>query len=240
MPAADPGQARACLSESRELSTALGYHNARDLVWAAGITFLVRDWAATLELGRSAIRGLQRGGDRIAVGFVLYIIAGALAAAQPEAAAIIQGAAETNMVESPIFAQRISSTVTETLGNERGRELRARGADMDWDQALAYTLTQITQALSRIRIRDPAMSGLPTGTVTLIDRRPARTGGLGSNIHVREPGLSGDFGPHLLANLAHHRTDNLCVTSTPIRRPARCKYSAGRVWVVLLARLPRW
>ena len=35
----DPGQARACLRESRELSAALGYHKAHDLVWAAGIAF---------------------------------------------------------------------------------------------------------------------------------------------------------------------------------------------------------
>jgi hypothetical protein len=34
------------------------------------------------------------------------------------------------------------------LGDERVRELRARGADMDWDQAVAYTLTQATQALN--------------------------------------------------------------------------------------------
>jgi hypothetical protein len=30
------------------------------------------------------------------------------------------------------------------------RELRARGADMDWDQAVAYTLTQATQALNEL------------------------------------------------------------------------------------------
>jgi hypothetical protein len=34
------------------------------------------------------------------------------------------------------------------LGEERVRELRARGADMDWDQAVAYTITQTTQALN--------------------------------------------------------------------------------------------
>jgi hypothetical protein len=31
------------------------------------------------------------------------------------------------------------------------RDLRARGADMDWDQALAYTLTKTSQALSELR-----------------------------------------------------------------------------------------
>ena len=78
---------------------------------------------------------------------VLYMVASALIATRPEAAAIIQGAAQTYVVESPKFALR-SSTVTASLGEERARELRARGANMDWDQALAYTLTQATQALN--------------------------------------------------------------------------------------------
>ena len=34
------------------------------------------------------------------------------------------------------------------LDDERVQELRARGADMDWDQAVAYTVTQTTQALN--------------------------------------------------------------------------------------------
>jgi len=144
----DPVQARACLHESRELSTALGYRTARDLVWAVAIAFLINDRTRTFELGRDAIRGLQWGGDRIRVGFVLYMIAGALAATRPDAAAIIQGAAATYMAESPLFTQLVSSAVTEALGEERARELRARGADMDWDQALVYALAQATQALS--------------------------------------------------------------------------------------------
>ena len=37
--------------------------------------------------------------------------------------------------------------MTAALGDERAQQTRARGADMDWDQALAYTLTQTTQAL---------------------------------------------------------------------------------------------
>jgi hypothetical protein len=82
------------------------------------------------------------------MGFVLHTVAGALAATRPEAAAIIQGAAEASVVESPATARLISSIVTEALGEEHARELRARGAEMDWDQALAYTLAQITQALN--------------------------------------------------------------------------------------------
>jgi hypothetical protein len=60
------------------------------------------------------------------------------------AAAIIQGAAETYAVGPPMFVQLLSSALTAALGEERARELRARGADMNWDQALAYALTHTT------------------------------------------------------------------------------------------------
>jgi hypothetical protein len=83
--------------------------------------------------------------------FVLHMMAGTLAATQPEAAAIIQGAAEAYMGQPPDFARPISLIVTEALGGERARELRARGAAMDWDQAVSYTLTQTTQALNELQ-----------------------------------------------------------------------------------------
>jgi hypothetical protein len=150
----DPAQARACLRESRELSAVLGYQSGYDLGRAAGVALLVGDRAATLELGRRAIRGLQWGGERRRVGLVLYFIAATLAAIRPEAAAIIQGAAEAHVVQPARTAQRISSMVAAALGEERVRELRARGADMDWDQALAYTLTQTTHALSELQAQN--------------------------------------------------------------------------------------
>jgi predicted ATPase/class 3 adenylate cyclase len=146
----DPEQARACLRESRELSTALGYQSAIDLNWAATIEFLTGDQAAALELGRRAIRGLQRGGDRIRVGLVLHMIAAVLGATRPDAAAIIQGAAQAHAVGSAARIVQLSKYLAAALGAERARELHARGADMDWDQAIAYTLTQTTQALSEL------------------------------------------------------------------------------------------
>ena len=146
----DPEQARACLHESLELSTALGYQGAVS-PRAAALAFLVNDRTATLELGRRAIRALQPGGDRLRIGFLLHTIAGALAATQPEAAAIIQGAARTYVAESPTIARPISLIETETLGEERARELRARGAEMDWDQTVAYTLAQTAQAIDELQ-----------------------------------------------------------------------------------------
>jgi hypothetical protein len=147
----DPDRARACLRESLELSTALGYQSWLDHVWAAGLAFLVNDRTATLELGRDGIHALQWAGNRIRIGHLLHLIAGALAATRPEAAAIIQGAAEAYVVQAPLFALASSAAVTGVLGDARARELRARGADMDWDQTVAYTLAQTTQALNELQ-----------------------------------------------------------------------------------------
>jgi len=82
------------------------------------------------------------------MGITLHMIAGTLAANQPDIAAIILGAAEAHVIEAASTAELIRSTVAEAVGEERARELRDRGADMDWDQAVAYTLTKTTQALN--------------------------------------------------------------------------------------------
>lgn len=144
----DANQARLCMRESRELSTALEYQRALDHIWAATIAFLVGDRTATLQVGRRAIHALRWSGDRLRMGIILHLIAGAFAASRPDAAAIIQGAAEAHVVQAPTVALASSTTVTGALGDARARELRARGANMDWDQVLSYTLIQTTQALN--------------------------------------------------------------------------------------------
>jgi len=85
------------------------------------------------------------------MGIILQIIAGTLVATRPDAAAIILGAAEAHVIESARGAQLIGAPVAAALGEERARELRARGAGMDWDNAVAYTLTQIAQALTELQ-----------------------------------------------------------------------------------------
>jgi hypothetical protein len=146
----DPGQAKACLRESRELSAALGYQSAINLTWAATIAYLVGDQATALELARHAIHSLWWGADRVRMGLVLHMISGLLAATRPEAAAIIQAAAQAHAVGSAERIAQLRSDLAATLGEERARELRARGADMEWDQAIGYALAQITQALSEL------------------------------------------------------------------------------------------
>jgi predicted ATPase/DNA-binding SARP family transcriptional activator len=147
----DPDQARACLRESLELSAALGYQKARDLVWAAGIAAIVGDRTGTLELACRAIRSLQRSGDRLRMAIALNMIAGTLATTRPDAAGIIWGATEAYVVQPGTDTERISSTVAAAVGDERVTELRARGADMEWDQVVDYALAQAAQALGELQ-----------------------------------------------------------------------------------------
>ena len=53
-------------------------------------------------------------------------------------------------VAPPNPAASAGPAVSAGPDQERAQELRARGAGMDWDQVIAYTLTQITQALSEL------------------------------------------------------------------------------------------
>ena len=153
----DPGQARACLRESRELSTELGYQSAIDLIWGTALAYVAGDQTGTLELGRRAIRGLERG-DGFRMSFVLYVIAGALAATRPEAAAIIEGAAERYVPVVPNFAQVINLIVTD-LWASGARELRAaRGHGLGPGRRLQPRPDHPSP--QRTRIRDPARSEL--------------------------------------------------------------------------------
>jgi hypothetical protein len=69
----------------------------------------------------------------------------------------------------------ISAAVTAALGEERARELRAGGADKDWDQAIAYTLTQTSQPLGELKSPGPAMSELPLQGADTAAAAPGRT-----------------------------------------------------------------
>ena len=84
------------------------------------------------------------------MGIILHMIADVLSETRPAAAAIIHGAADAYAVAPPNPAAPARPAVPTAVDQERARELRARGADMDWDQIIAYTLTQTIQALSEL------------------------------------------------------------------------------------------
>ena len=146
----DPERARACLRESRELSTALAYNSLIDHILATGVAFRVGDWAATLELGHSALRGLRWGGG-LGMSIILHMIADALSETRPDPAAIIHGAADAYAAAPPNRAGPSSPAAPTSPDQERAQALRARGANMHWNEVIAYTLTQITQALNQLQ-----------------------------------------------------------------------------------------
>ena len=153
----DPEQARACLRESRELSTALAYNSLIDHILVTGVAFRTGDRAATLELGRNAIRGLRWGGG-LGMGIILHMIADALSETRPGPAAIIHGAADAYAVAPPNRARLGGPAGPTAPDEERAQALRARGANMDWNEVIAYTVTQTTQVLNELQSGDPAIS----------------------------------------------------------------------------------
>jgi predicted ATPase/DNA-binding CsgD family transcriptional regulator len=145
----DPERARACLRESRELSTALAYDSLIDHILATGVAFRIGDRAATLELGHSALRGLRWGGG-LGMSIILHMIADALSETRPDPAAIIHGAADA-YAAAPNPARPSRPAAPASLDQERVQALRARGANMHWSEVIVYTLTQVTQTLNQLQ-----------------------------------------------------------------------------------------
>ena len=133
------------------------------------------DWPLVLKLGPGAIHHHHWAGNRPFLAGILNVVARALAPADPESAAVFQGAARrlipavhaprgqdaaSSSVISPDGpAAGAASFVTElrrqttailqgSLGEERLRQLRAEGQAMDDDHVVAYTLDAIGRAAS--------------------------------------------------------------------------------------------
>jgi predicted ATPase/class 3 adenylate cyclase/DNA-binding SARP family transcriptional activator len=168
----DPGHARACLTESLERSAELGYENANHLGLATVLTARLEDTPTTLEIASHTIRHLRWARQPAWLTPSLNVVAHALAATRPDAAAIIQGAAHaiaTRTPETPVdlsmdptppnptrtpggyFVEVRRDTtrlLAAALGEERLGQLRAEGDAMGDDHAVAYTLDQIAEALN--------------------------------------------------------------------------------------------
>jgi predicted ATPase len=164
----DPDEARACLSESLDRSTVLGYENANYLALATLLTSRLDDANATLDIARGTIRELHWARQHTWLAAILTVVARALTPTRPDAGAIIQGAVraishralmvtpspQSNATPSraaPATAggyfgevrHETTRVLASTLGDQRRLELRAEGEAMDEDQAVAYTLAQI-------------------------------------------------------------------------------------------------
>jgi predicted ATPase/class 3 adenylate cyclase len=169
----DPQRARALLWESIELRKWLGYEQTFEITQAVLVAARIGDWPLTLELASRSVRGLHWLGDQPLFAAVLNVAARAVTPSDPETAAVLQGAARgllARLVGASAVGRSVrapdgppappsgdASFVTQlrrqttgllqdTLGEARLRELRAEGAAMDFDHAVAYALDAIDTA----------------------------------------------------------------------------------------------
>jgi predicted ATPase/class 3 adenylate cyclase len=170
----DPPRAKALLAESLELHAALDFESPYAATQSTLIAARMADWSLVLKLGTVAVRQLHWAGDRPYLGGILNIAARAMANADPESAAVLQGAARrfapasalpgrsgelsSSSPSSPASQAAITASfvtdlrrqtttvLRDTLGDARLHALRAEGEAMDDDQAVEYTIDAITRA----------------------------------------------------------------------------------------------
>jgi predicted ATPase len=168
----EPLRARGLLEEALTLRDSPDSENLVELFVATLTAACMGEWALTLRLADRAIRHLQWGGELPQLASVLNLVARALAAADIEAAARLQGAARQLIVQvaaarpmagagsglaSPgepakrfsmvrNLRRQTSELLHDALDEERLRQLQAEGEVMDSDQAATYALEVIRQA----------------------------------------------------------------------------------------------
>jgi hypothetical protein len=172
----DPEQGRALLKESVQLRASLRYESWMEVSQAALISARLDDWPLSITLAGPAIRYLHWNGDWPLLAAIVNITARALATGRPESAATLQGVARqlvdfaakthnatryagatekeseiaTRQADDRDFVTQLRRNTTrmlrDALGDQRLRELRAQGEQMDRDNAVAYALTAITSA----------------------------------------------------------------------------------------------
>ena len=171
--ATEPERARVLLAEAA--------HQDRDHVYWGSSTqmavtaAMLEDWPLTAELATRCIPLLHWLNHRPYLHGTLTLSARALAGADPEGAATIQGAAHTLMTtaaptvvagEQPaapalgapaggsgVFVETRRETtrlLTDALGVDRLGALREQGAAMDTDDAVAYTLARLNAFLTNV------------------------------------------------------------------------------------------
>jgi predicted ATPase/class 3 adenylate cyclase len=168
----EPGEARSLLEEALALRESMSIETANEVTAATLTAAYMGDWHLTLQLADRSVRHLQWGGQRAWLAGILNVVARALAAADVQAAARLQGAARHLAVHvskgtlttpdrtNPALSasaqpgrslitdlrRQTSQLLHDTLDEARLRQLRAEGEAMDSDQAAAYALEAIRRA----------------------------------------------------------------------------------------------
>jgi hypothetical protein len=142
------------------LHEALDVRYDNNTVNACFVAGRLEDWPAVLlAAGRSLLWGRGTGMfSRLVLAGIVTFVARALAPSQPEAAAVLQGAARGLSValgpaEDVIVKARdqTSRLLTESLGEPRLRELRYQGTGLDFIQTCTYALDAIKRAEQNIQ-----------------------------------------------------------------------------------------
>jgi predicted ATPase len=168
----EPLQARRLLEEGLALRESLAIETAAEVTAATLIAARMGDWPLTMRLADRSVRQLQWGGQLPQLAGILNVVARALATADDQAAARLQGAARQLAVQTaprPTTAldntgpgspavrpagpslitdlrRQTSALLHEGLDEGQLRQLRAEGEAMDSDQAAAYALEAIRRA----------------------------------------------------------------------------------------------
>ncbi len=126
------------------------------------------DFDVALELAPQSIQDIRWSHDPPQLAAVLCVVARGLVDRDPEAAAVVKGAAralgpsmktvssstasnEAQASRTGLIVEVLRETsrrLLDTLDNERMRELREHGGRMDIDEAVAYTLTRLDRSLA--------------------------------------------------------------------------------------------
>jgi predicted ATPase len=175
----DSDQARSVLAEALQLGATLGYESFNELGSVVFAAALVGDWPVVLRAAGRELHYRMRSGlvQLVVLPATLNLIARGLAPDRPEPAAVLQGAVtavlrrlapdiaapvgggeqtKPNDVASFVAGVRRQTTdlLTASLGGERLRDLRAKGAAMTEAQIMGFARAQIAEYLAH-----PASAG---------------------------------------------------------------------------------
>jgi hypothetical protein len=159
----EPDRARELFDEALELYESVGYESPMELVGITMAAARLADWDQTARLVATTIRRLHWLGHRPWLVGMFNVSAWVLADTDPEAAAVIQGAARTFAQEAttssstdPKPQRAVSGTdyfavtrrqtarkLADTLGDDRRRDLKQQGASMHADDAVTYALAHL-------------------------------------------------------------------------------------------------
>ena len=149
----EPARARELLRESIEIAASIGRPDPQAHGMLALIAAQQGNRAETIARSAEAL-GLEFWfADRISLGAIFAILAHALASDDPERAALLEGAGETldtgyaSFLQIARLREETGLALASSLGEERSKELHAKGSALTLERAVAVAREAIASAL---------------------------------------------------------------------------------------------